>query len=660
MPSFRATTESFRSGRELLPVLGVLLLAVILPTVCVLWFMEAATSNERLAMRQKLQDAYQSKLDAVASACDGYWPILADAIDGMSSSLADLTPPGMFSTLVETLGIDGVVIYDGQQRVAYPSPDLSRSEAQRQEDAAWQKARELEYVRSDPLAAAKAYGEIAERAEGVDAVAQAMLAQARCLATSGRAAEAIPILIRTLPRAKYEGARDQHGRLIAPDAMLRGIELIGDAGSADSQAVARDLVERVGTYVDSQMPSGQRRFLMRQLREILPDCPNWPTLDAEELTARYLESEPTLPPAGNLRPTGLPGIWRIATPSGRVVILCRGAWIKTHLMEQTAFVDWLLDSPSAGLTLLPPEDANEADSCLISQAIGSRMPGWSVGLYLKGPDPFASEAERQITVYYWTGTLMVVGISMLAGLIGWRFARQIRLTRLKNDLIATVSHELKTPLASMRVLADTLLAGNIRDEGQAREYVELIAKENARLSRLIDNFLTFSRMERNKGSFEFQEVDVSEIVAEAVEAVRERFNTPDCRLNVDVAQNLPTVVGDKDALITVVLNLLDNAQKYTEDRKEISLRAFLDGSEVCLEVRDNGIGMSGRATRKVFDRFYQVDQHLSRTAGGCGLGLSIVKFIVDAHGGRIDVRSQLGHGSTFSVRLPVRHPNGAR
>jgi signal transduction histidine kinase len=113
------------------------------------------------------------------------------------------------------------------------------------------------------------------------------------------------------------------------------------------------------------------------------------------------------------------------------------------------------------------------------------------------------------------------------------------------------------------------------------------------------------------------------------------------------------ITGDQDALVTVLLNLLDNAFKYSADEKHIVLRAYAADKNICLEVEDNGVGLSRRAVKKIFDRFYQVDQSLSRETGGCGLGLSIVKFIIDAHKGKIDVESQPGKGSTFTVKLPV-------
>jgi len=207
---------------------------------------------------------------------------------------------------------------------------------------------------------------------------------------------------------------------------------------------------------------------------------------------------------------------------------------------------------------------------------------------------------------------------------------------------------------------DTLLNSEKLNERTALEYLQLIARENGRLSRLIDNFLTFSRMERNKHVFEFSEVSVARVVDGAVAAVGERFNAPGCRFEVRVAEGLPPVVADSDALVTALLNLLDNAYKYSGDEKHILLSARARSGSVCLEVQDNGIGLSPREVKKVFKRFYQVDQSLSRETGGCGLGLSLVQYIVAAHKGDVRVESEPGKGSTFTIVLPAASGSGEK
>ncbi len=260
--------------------------------------------------------------------------------------------------------------------------------------------------------------------------------------------------------------------------------------------------------------------------------------------------------------------------------------------------------------------------------------------------------------FLWTAIVIVAITAALALLVAHMLREQSRLTRLKNDLVATVSHELKTPLASIRLLVDTLLDAEgspgapFGDAARAREYLEMISRENTRLSRLIDNFLTFSRMERGKHRFDFQPTDGAAIADQAAAAVADRFDGVANTLSIQIERPLH-LVGDCDALVTVVVNLLDNAWKYSDEPRNIALAAKQTGDEIVISVADNGIGLSARAVRKVFDRFYQVDQHLSRSHDGCGLGLSIVKYIVEAHGGEVSVESRLGQGSTFTISLPA-------
>jgi signal transduction histidine kinase len=287
--------------------------------------------------------------------------------------------------------------------------------------------------------------------------------------------------------------------------------------------------------------------------------------------------------------------------------------------------------------------------------LGKFFPGWNVEVHFHDVDIFERTANRQKVIYVWAG-LMAIAVMMAAGLLtAQAVGKQIKINKLKNDFIATVSHELKTPLASMRVLVDTLLEGSYRDQQQVTDYLQLISKENERLSGLIDNFLTFSRMERNKQAFVMARTIPAAIVGAAAEAVKTKFAAGRCAFEVNTGGNLPEVMADRDAMVTVLVNLLDNAYKYSYDDKRIELSAFAEDGSVCFRVSDNGQGMSRRALKKIFARFYQVDRSLSRRAEGCGLGLSIAKFIVDAHKGTISVDSKPGHGSVFTVRLSACH-----
>ena len=159
--------------------------------------------------------------------------------------------------------------------------------------------------------------------------------------------------------------------------------------------------------------------------------------------------------------------------------------------------------------------------------------------------------------------LVILLILSVVGLAGRWVSNQIKLNKLKNDFIATVSHELKTPLASIRVLVDTLLEGNVKDQEQVTDYLQLTSKENTRLSRLIDNFLTFSRMERNKHAFDIHPCNPSVMAQDAVDAVKQQHSSEKCDFTMMVEDDIPDVLADHDAMVMVLVNLLDNACKYS-------------------------------------------------------------------------------------------------
>ncbi|MBK1878570.1 sensor histidine kinase [Pelagicoccus mobilis] len=268
-------------------------------------------------------------------------------------------------------------------------------------------------------------------------------------------------------------------------------------------------------------------------------------------------------------------------------------------------------------------------------------------------EEFRSEVSVEKSVLYLWIAVIVLGLSIFSGVaIVMSVRRQASVTRLKDNLVATVTHELKTPVASIRLLVDTLMDEERRGKVDTQEYIELISRENHRLGRLIDNFLSFSRMERSKGSFDISPISPIEVVESAEEAFRERFQGQRFSLEVVVPDNLPQIQGDADALSTVLGNLLENAFKYGGRDREIVLRAsnVVDGVE--FEVEDFGQGIPKREQKRIFRKFYQVDGVRGAQSGSVGLGLSIVDFVVSKHSGRIELESEEGVGSLFKVRIP--------
>ena len=631
------------------------MLVVLAPTVCVLWFMSEAMKNERLAVRQKLDEAYRAQLATLRTDLQAHLATKVKALENFGEARP---PSSVFAELVQSSGVSSVIVYDGAGNIGYPDSPRITPEPPAAPSDAWKNARRLEFVDREPGTAANAYAEIAANATDVHAEARALQAQARCLVNAGDKPSALAIILDELTQDRFEASVDQQARLVVPNAQLLALHWIADPTLPEFERTVAELGETLLDYDDASMSGVQRRFLMQELQEIVGGPALFPTLKAEDLAARYIDSRaaiPTTDPA--LRTTPLPNVWAMSSDSQRLTVLLREATLIKEL-QSVAHVQF--EGAGVDVSILPPGSTTVEAKAFVSVSGGRLLPGWRLTLHMDEDALFDEQADKRIAAYLWIGTLVIVAIAGLALLIALVFRQQMRATRLKNDLLATVSHELKTPLSSMRLLVDTLLDSDTLDPQRSREYLQLIAKENARLSRLIDNFLTFSRMERNKEKFNRAHVDASQIAATAAESVTDRFNAAGCTFDITVDSNLPQVDADPDALITVLLNLLDNAFKYTNQDKHIVLRAFADNGHVCFEVQDNGIGLSHRAAQKVFERFYRVDDELSRSAEGSGLGLSIVRFIVNAHGGTVTVRSEVGEGSTFTVCLPALPEDGSQ
>ncbi len=634
------------------PVLSLLLVVVLVPTIGVLWFMSQAVRNERLAVRQKLRNVYQAQLLGLQRELQLYWQARSAGLEVQDSEL-----PGsrIFADRVRAGLADGIVVYHPNGRPQYPSsPPASEADFQRPKGN-WRRAERLEHSGKSEAAAAS-YGAIAGSAADRNLAARALQAQARCLVQAGQRQAAISILTDELSRPKYELAVDSQGRLIAPSALLLALQLMKDGADPKFQRTAEALGERLADYDDPALAAAQRRFLMTRLMKELGTRESdaatfsraFEMLPAEQLAERYLESGPLAPARTSLQPSGLPEVWHLASPSGTVVALFDQRRLMQDLQSLIAGQTLLKD---ATVELLFPGEEPEG-LFLVSLPAGGFLQGWQLVLRPEDQTLFATAARQQITAYVLTGGMVIAVIMILTILVARTVERQLRLTRLKNDLLATVSHELKTPLASMRLLVDTLLETGVQDTQRVREYLQLIAKENIRLSRLVDNFLTFSRMEQNREIFDKKRVSPEAVVEAAAASVADRFRAAGCRFEVEAAADLPALYADHDALVTVLLNLLDNAYKYSSEGRHIVLRSYQEDGHVCFAVRDHGIGISAQGSKKIFDRFYQVDQSLSRSGSGTGLGLSIVKSIVSAHGGSVDVDSRPGEGSTFTVRLP--------
>jgi signal transduction histidine kinase len=277
-----------------------------------------------------------------------------------------------------------------------------------------------------------------------------------------------------------------------------------------------------------------------------------------------------------------------------------------------------------------------------------------VRLLLRYRDRSIEEEVRRLAITK-TALIGFIDLILLAGLgLVWvNVRRELRLSRLKNDFVANVSHELKTPLALIRLFAETLELGRVPSEEKKKQYHGIINKESRRLTQLINNILDFSRIEAGRKEYRFQQADVGALVRDVVDAYRFPIEHMGFTLESDVAEDLPEMEIDPEALSRALINLLNNAIKYSPDEKSIRVSARREGDRVLVTVKDRGIGIPKAEQKRIFEKFYRVESSIVHTSKGSGLGLALVQHITEAHGGRVEVASVPGEGSAFTLSLPV-------
>lgn len=260
-------------------------------------------------------------------------------------------------------------------------------------------------------------------------------------------------------------------------------------------------------------------------------------------------------------------------------------------------------------------------------------------------------ARRNFLINLSIGTAMTLFLIGGIALTLRTASRAMRLSQMKSDFVSNVSHELRTPLASIRVFGEFLKLGRVKDTMKMREYGEYIETESRRLTQLINNILDFSRIESGQKSYHFYATDIRELVADTLKVFEVRLKQDEFTIHFETAANLPRVAVDADAMTQALVNLLDNAVKYSGAARDITLRLDILDEWVTIAVTDHGVGIPEEDQEKVFERFHRVSTGLVHDVKGSGLGLAIVKHIIEAHGGKVALDSRPGGGSTFTIHL---------
>ena len=232
-------------------------------------------------------------------------------------------------------------------------------------------------------------------------------------------------------------------------------------------------------------------------------------------------------------------------------------------------------------------------------------------------------------------------------------SREMNLARLKSDFVANVSHELRTPLALIRLYAETLELGRLTAKEKYQEYFRIIREESERLTALINNILDFSRIEAGRKEYEFKETNLADLVRSTLDSYRFQIEQNGFAFEENISSDVPPVIVDREAIARSLLNLVNNALKYSKDQKYIGVSLYRANSRVNLEVRDHGIGIAPNEQEKIFEKFYRCGDPLVHDIKGSGLGLSLVRHIARAHGGDVLVESIPEKGSKFTIALPL-------
>ena len=298
---------------------------------------------------------------------------------------------------------------------------------------------------------------------------------------------------------------------------------------------------------------------------------------------------------------------------------------------------------SAGWGEGKPEVSRKFDDVFRGLSLGIKYQGTSV------------EALGRTWIHRSFLILGILSLLIIGGLVLTKHivSKEMALARLKSDFVSNVSHELRTPLALIRLYAETLELGRITTREKKQQYYRIIRKESERLTALINNILDFSRIEAGRKEYEFRETDIAELVHNTLDSYRYQIEQQGFAFEESIDSNLPAVRVDREAIARALVNLVNNALKYSTDEKFLGVKLYRENGRLKLEVADRGIGIARRDQSKIFEKFYRTGDPLVHNTKGSGLGLSLVRHITQAHGGEIAVESTPGKGSKFTLSLPL-------
>lgn len=294
----------------------------------------------------------------------------------------------------------------------------------------------------------------------------------------------------------------------------------------------------------------------------------------------------------------------------------------------------------------------------VAAELGEALPHWELAVYLRNPAHLNETARTTAATLGLLIALLVLAIGVGSWLIVRDLNRQLTLARQKTDFVSNVSHELKTPLTSIRMFSELLAEGRVNEPAKQRSYLNIITAETARLTRLINNVLDFARLERGEKNYNFSSCDLAALTHETANTFRPHFESAGICFESALPDQPVSVRADRDAVSQIIVNLLSNAEKYSNGTKEIRLELESRATGVELRVLDRGPGVPRGCEEKIFEKFYRANDSLTNNVPGSGLGLTLARQIARAHDGDVTYQPREGGGSCFTLLLPLTPSDG--
>ena len=356
----------------------------------------------------------------------------------------------------------------------------------------------------------------------------------------------------------------------------------------------------------------------------------------------------------------------ILRPASRIADRANGTWgiiLKPDVLRENvlrpAFHQYVFPEETAwivkgrdGRPILTSENP-PTGTVTVRANFAANFPDWSLELYQPPPRLLNTLLISRQGLYFYM-FLLITGILIFGLILTVRaVSHELELARMKSDFVSTISHEFKSPLTSIRQLAEMLHSGRVPSEERRRQYYDVLLEQSERLSLLTENILNLARIEEGRKKFEFEKTDPARLLQEVVSSMQDRVRHEGFSIELEIKKGLPMIMLDRVAITQAITNLIDNAVKYSGESRRIIVSASDEGASLHIAVRDFGVGIRKEDLDKVFERFFRGGDELTRTVKGSGLGLTLVREIVEAHQGTVYAESEPGKGSTFFIRLPL-------